>query len=140
MQARVATPHDAAAIARIYNQGIEDRMATFETRLRSDQDVRSWFDGVHPVVVVEDDGEMVAFAATFQYRPRECYAGVAECSVYVARDRRGRELRRSSRRPGPTGDSRRRERRFATASASCSGQSECCNAKECRPRTTHAHR
>lgn len=28
---RLATASDAAAIARIYNQGIEDRIATFET-------------------------------------------------------------------------------------------------------------
>jgi L-amino acid N-acyltransferase YncA len=36
---RTAAPADAAAIARIYNQGIEDRVATFETRLRSGADV-----------------------------------------------------------------------------------------------------
>jgi phosphinothricin acetyltransferase len=32
MTARPATPADADAIAIIYNQGIEDRIATFETR------------------------------------------------------------------------------------------------------------
>ena len=90
MQARLATPEDAAAIARIYNQGIEDRVATFETRLRSAEDVRAWFDGVHPIVAVEDDGAVVAFAATSTYRPRPCYAGVAEFSVYTAREVRGR--------------------------------------------------
>lgn len=89
MQARTATPQDAEAIARIYNQGIEDRIATFETRLRSVEDVRAWFDGIHPIVVIEDNDEVVAFATTSLYRPRECYAGVAECSIYVARERRG---------------------------------------------------
>jgi L-amino acid N-acyltransferase YncA len=83
--ARSATPNDADAIVRIYNQGIEDRVATFETRVRSVEDVHAWFDGVHPIVVVEDGGGVVAFAATFTYRPRECYAGIAEVSVYVAR-------------------------------------------------------
>jgi len=83
--ARSATPNDADAIVRIYNQGIEDRVATFETRRRSVEDVHAWFDGVHPIVVVEDGGGVVAFAATFTYRPRECYAGIAEVSVYVAR-------------------------------------------------------
>jgi L-amino acid N-acyltransferase YncA len=39
----------------------------------------------HPVVVVEQESRVVAFAATSLYRPRECYAGVAEFSVYVAR-------------------------------------------------------
>jgi len=90
VNARCATPEDADAIARIYNEGIEDRVATFETRFRSDEDVRAWFDGVHPIVVVEDGGGVVAFAATFTYRPRECYAGIAEASVYVARAYRRR--------------------------------------------------
>jgi phosphinothricin acetyltransferase len=88
--ARSATREDADAIARIYNEGIEDRVATFETRLRSAEDVRGWFDGVHPIVVVQDGECVVAFAATFAYRSRECYAGIAESSVYVARQYRSR--------------------------------------------------
>jgi L-amino acid N-acyltransferase YncA len=91
---RKATPADAAAIARIYNQGIEDRMATFETRLRTPQDVAGWFDGRHPVVVAEDDGRVVGFASTSPYRPRDCYALTAEFSVYVERDSRGRGIGR----------------------------------------------
>jgi phosphinothricin acetyltransferase len=83
-------PTDAVAIAEIYNQGIADRMATFETRPRSADDVRAWFDGVHPIVVVEEGGRIVAFASTSTYRPRECYAGIAEFSVYVLRAARGR--------------------------------------------------
>ena len=94
MRARLATPADAAEIARIYTQGIEDRIATFETRPRSAEDVRGWFDGAHPIVVVEDAGRIVGFASTSTYRPRECYARVAEFSVYVARDARGRGVGR----------------------------------------------
>ncbi|MFN8474320.1 MAG: arsinothricin resistance N-acetyltransferase ArsN1 family A [Anaerolineae bacterium] len=87
---RPAIPNDAPDIARIYNEGIADRVATFETRLRTPEDIRAWFDGVHPVVVVEADGRTVAWASTSTYRPRECYAGVAEFSVYVAREARGK--------------------------------------------------
>src|SRR5437870_63573 len=90
MLTRSAAVGDAEAITRIYNQGIEDRIATFETVPRSPDDVRHWFDGVHPIVVVEDDGGVIAFASTSTYRPRECYAGIAEFSVYVAREARGR--------------------------------------------------
>jgi L-amino acid N-acyltransferase YncA len=90
LTARSATTADAPAIAAIYNEGIEDRVATFETRHRSVDDVRAWFDGRHPVIVVTDDSNLVvAWASTSAYRPRECYAGVAECSVYVARRARG---------------------------------------------------
>jgi len=94
MTTRLATPADAAEVARIYNQGIEDRIATFETRPRSAEDVRGWFDGAHPIVVVEDAGRILGFASTSTYRPRECYARVAEFSVYVARDARGRGVGR----------------------------------------------
>jgi len=87
--ARPASPDDAERIAQIYNEGIEDRVGTFETRPRTAGDVRAWFDGRHPIVVVEQDGKVIAFASTSGYRARECYAGIAEFSVYVARAARG---------------------------------------------------
>jgi phosphinothricin acetyltransferase len=65
-------------------------VATFETRLRLAEDVRKWLDGARPCVVVELGCEVIAFGATFGYRPRECYAGIAEASLYVARSARGR--------------------------------------------------
>jgi L-amino acid N-acyltransferase YncA len=110
VRVRLATPADAAEIAQIYREGIEDRVATFETRPRSAEDVRGWFDGAHPIVVVEDAGRVVGFASTSPYRSRECYASVAEFSIYVARKARGRgvgrlalgELIRAARRAGFT--------------------------------------
>jgi phosphinothricin acetyltransferase len=91
MIARTATIGDAEAVAAIYNEGIADGIATFETRPRTVEDVQRWFNGRFPIVAVEDDsGTVVAFAATSEYRPRECYAGIAEFSVYTARSHRGR--------------------------------------------------
>ena len=90
VHARAAERSDSAAIARIYNDGIDDRVATFETRHRAAADVERWFDGRHPIVVVEDDGGVIAFASTSGYRTRDCYAGIAEFSVYAAREARGR--------------------------------------------------
>ena len=90
MQARLATRRDAEAIARIYNEGIEERIATFETRPRTAREIQAWFDGTHPIVVVEDEGVVVSFANTSAYSTRECYSGVAEFSVYAAREARGR--------------------------------------------------
>lgn len=86
---RIATIDDADAIARIYNQGIADRIATFETEPRTPAMIVAWFDGEHPVVVVEANGEVVAFASTSTYRPRDCYRHIAEFSVYVERAHRG---------------------------------------------------
>src|ERR671920_81740 len=84
VQSRAAGPEDAQAIARIYNEGIEERIATFETSLRTAREIEAWFDGTHPVVVVEEEGEVISFANTTAYSPRACYSGVAEFSVYTA--------------------------------------------------------
>ena len=90
MHSRAASPKDAEAIARIYNEGIEERIATFETRPRTDREIRNWFDGEYPTVLVEDDGTVISFASASAYSPRRCYSGVAEFSVYTAREARGR--------------------------------------------------
>jgi L-amino acid N-acyltransferase YncA len=91
LRTRAATPGDASAIAAIYNEGIADRIATFETEPRSATDIAGWFTGEHLVVVAET-GERgpVAFAASFPYSSRPCYRGIGEFSVYVRRDYRGR--------------------------------------------------
>ena len=90
MHARAASPGDAEAIALIYNQGIEERIATFETHPRSGGEIQGWFDEGYPIVVVEDGGVVVSFANASAYSSRECYSGVAEFSVYTAAEARGR--------------------------------------------------
>lgn len=91
MHTRRATLDDAAAVAEIYNESIADGMATFETRARTVDEVLGWFAGRFPHVVVEDEENgVVAFASASIYRPRECYAGIAEFSVYTASAFRGR--------------------------------------------------
>jgi phosphinothricin acetyltransferase len=90
--ARVATAADAAAIRRIYNQGIEERIATFETEPRSTAQVETQLaekGDRYPTVVVERRGEVLAWAGAGPYRAREAYSGVAEHSVYTAREARG---------------------------------------------------
>jgi L-amino acid N-acyltransferase YncA len=95
--ARLATHRDADDIARIYSAGIQDRVGTFETRERTPAEVRAWFDGRHPIVVVENtDGRVIAFASTSTYRDRDCYGGIAEFSVYVEREARGRGAGRTA--------------------------------------------
>ena len=89
MTARAAGPADTEAIAQIYNEGIEDRLATFETEPRAAEDITMWLEEDLPLVVVESDGEIVAWAVAHRYRDRAAYAGVGEFSVYVARDERG---------------------------------------------------
>lgn len=89
---RLARLTDAAAIATIYNQGIAERLATFETALRSAEVMAAQLaekGDRYPTVVVEQAGAVVAWASVSAYRARPCYAGIAEHSVYVERGARG---------------------------------------------------
>ena len=91
LRTRPATLADAAAIAAIYNEGIADRIATFETEPRSAAQIAEWFTGRQLVMVAEAGAAgLVAFAASFPYSDRACYSGIGEFSVYVRRDYRGR--------------------------------------------------
>jgi L-amino acid N-acyltransferase YncA len=88
---RAAAPADAATVAAIYNEGIADRVATFETEPRTAGQIAEWFTGRQLVMVAESaETGAVAFAASFPYSARPCYAGIGEFSVYVARGYRGR--------------------------------------------------
>src|SRR5262245_411939 len=92
LRVRLAAPSDGAVIAEIYNEGIADRIATFETALRSARDIEAQLaekGDRYPTVVVERNGVVVAWAGAGPYRARPAYAGVAEHSVYVTRHARG---------------------------------------------------
>src|SRR5947209_1208568 len=85
---RLATAADAPSIAAIYNEGIADRIATFETRPRTAEEMAALLHEKgdrYPTVVVVRDGRIVGWAGAGPYRDRAAYAGVVEHSVYVAR-------------------------------------------------------
>ena len=96
MMIRDATADDAAAIARIYNQGIEDRVATLETETRTAEERASWLgarERRHPVLVATDgDGVVLGWGSLNAFNPRPAYDHVADFSVYVAREQRGRGI------------------------------------------------
>jgi L-amino acid N-acyltransferase YncA len=94
MEIRPARSDDAAAIAGIYNAGVRERTSTFDTRER---DPEEYSDSLrserYPFLVAELDGRVAGFAAMSEYsRSREVYAGIAECSIYVAPELRGRGI------------------------------------------------
>jgi phosphinothricin acetyltransferase len=105
MHVRLATPDDAAAICRIYNQGIEDRVATLETELRTPDERRAWLTSRgprHPVIVAEvrtperagearePASSIVGWGSLNVYNGREAYRFVADFSIYVDRAWRGK--------------------------------------------------
>ena len=93
LRIRAATAADAAAICRIYNQGIRDRVATLETEERTPEERARWLEARgprHPVLVAEDDGRVIGWASLNVFNPRRAYEHVADLSLYVERDWRGR--------------------------------------------------
>ena len=92
---RGATAADSDRIAEIYNQGIEDRSATFETRLHEADEVAGWVgDGLPAIVAADEEGRVIGFARAAPYSDRCVYAGVGEHAVYVARAARGNGIGR----------------------------------------------
>jgi phosphinothricin acetyltransferase len=83
LRARPAEVRDAAAIAAVYNQGIEDRVATFETEPRTPEGVEGLLSaraGRYPAVVVEDGNRVLGFAWTPGVARRE-WRGTYHTSV-----------------------------------------------------------
>lgn len=95
-QIRTATDDDATAVTAIYNQGIAARSSTFETVPRAVDDIRARLrDPDYPTLVAVDaDGTVVGWASLGRYRPRACYAGIAEFSIYLDESARGRGIGR----------------------------------------------
>ncbi len=92
MIVRDLTPDDWAEVAAIYRDGMRGGMATFETEVPKPD---RWL-AEHPIRVVAELGERIAgWAALARVSERWAYRGVAESSVYVARDRQGRGVGRA---------------------------------------------
>lgn len=90
---RLATPADMQAVTAIYNQGIEDRIATLETDAKSEEEVTRWLTerpARYEVIVAESQARILGWAALNPYSHRCAYAGVADLSIYVERGARGK--------------------------------------------------
>jgi phosphinothricin acetyltransferase len=93
---RRATIGDLEAIRRIYNEGIEDRVATLDREPKSLEEIAQWWsthDGRYAVFVAIDDEErVVGWASLNQFSQRCAHANIADLSVYVARRYRGKGI------------------------------------------------
>lgn len=93
---RLAEQGDSSSITRIYNQGIEDRVATLETRPREDSEMLQWLvqrGDKHKVIVIESqEGYVAGWASLNVFNSRCCYSSVVDISIYIERERRGKGL------------------------------------------------
>jgi phosphinothricin acetyltransferase len=89
---RRALRDDLGAILRIYNEGIEDRVATLETAPKTIDEIAEWFeahDERYAIVVAEEDGEVIGWASLNPFSHRCAHSAIADLSIYVARTHRG---------------------------------------------------
>ena len=89
---RESNESDIYCIKEIYNQGIEDHIATLETEKKNDSYMKEWYEkhiGRFKVIVAEHEGQVVGWASLNQYNNRCAYDGVADLSVYISREFRG---------------------------------------------------
>lgn len=90
---REANMNDLEPIMNIYNQGIEDRIATLESETKDLSYMKDWFDqhkGRYKIIVAEQEGHILGWSSINQYSSRCAYAGVGDLSIYIARDHRGK--------------------------------------------------
>lgn len=93
---RIAQQNDIPFITKIYNEGIEDKIATLETRLRTEEEMLDWLkdrSDRHKVLVIEDESNTVhGWASLNVFNSRCCYSGVVDISIYISRIMRGKGL------------------------------------------------
>lgn len=92
---RTASAADLEAVRRIYNEGIEDGVATLEVDPKNSEDIAAWW-AEHqerfPVLVATDGAAVVGWAFLNRFSHRCAHAAIADLSVYVARSHRGRGI------------------------------------------------
>src|SRR5512133_3582058 len=87
---RIMLPGDSESVLDIYRMGLETGNATFETTVPSWQEWDSKHLS-HSRFVSEEDGFVTGWAALSPFSSREVYKGVAELSIYVATEFRGKK-------------------------------------------------
>jgi phosphinothricin acetyltransferase len=93
MEIREATEKDLGAITEIYNYAIEKTTATFDTELKSTDDLKSWFlehGPNNPIIVVELEDEIIGWASLSKWSDRCAYSDTAEISLYVKEEHQGK--------------------------------------------------
>lgn len=90
---RAMTPDDWDSVARIYKEGIDTKLATFETEVPTWD---KWNASKLPDCrfVVESDGEVIGWAALSPVSSRYVYRGVTDVGIYISINARGQGIGR----------------------------------------------
>lgn len=93
---RAATEADLPGVLAIYNDAVTNTTAIWNETESTLEARRSWMaertGRGFPVLVADDNGEVVGYATFGDFRPHEGYRFTVENSIYVRADRRGRRI------------------------------------------------
>lgn len=100
MKIRLCSLKDINAVNSIYNYEIENGVATFDTKIRSQDKAVLWFNSHnssnHPIFVAVDDCDNVlAYCSLSTYRDKDAFDSTVEISIYVSLNARGQGIARS---------------------------------------------
>ncbi|ODA67733.1 N-acyltransferase YncA [Methyloligella halotolerans] len=89
---RDATERDIASILVILNDAIETTTASWDHEKSTPERCTAWYEARRakgfPVLVAEEEGNVIGFASFDIFRPFQGFLHTAEHSIYVARDAR----------------------------------------------------
>lgn len=87
---RYARYEDLSRIVEIYNEAVPTRLATADTEKVSLESKKQWFENhtreKHPIMVYEDEGQVLGWVSFEPFYGRPAYAQTAEISIYLAQD------------------------------------------------------
>lgn len=95
LQIRALRAEDAAQVLAIYQAGIDEGNATFETSAPTWADFDAAKLPEHRFGAIDSDGRLLGWVAASRVSDRCAYAGVVEHSVYVHPTARGRGVARA---------------------------------------------
>ncbi len=96
---RAAERRDLARITEIYNYYVLNTPVTFDVEAYSVERREAWFaqfsvTGRHRLLVAEEDGVVMGYAATTRFRPKAAYETTVETTIYCAQEAAGKGIGR----------------------------------------------
>lgn len=92
---RPATMSDLPAINAIYNHYVLHSTSTYQTVPSTAEEREAWFDqhgGKHPVIVAEENGNVIGWGSLSKFHPRQAYENSVEDSIYLHPDWQGKGI------------------------------------------------
>ena len=92
---RPAKVEDLDVITEIYNDAIENTVATFDTEPKTLEEQRVWFTNhipKYPILVAEQDGLVAGWASLSKWSEKDAYSETTEGSLYVKKGYRGQGI------------------------------------------------